>query len=761
MIDIYSVVLLVLLLAVGFCCILAGRKKNEYSATLLKLYVSGVTSVLFYVLFLQSSSETAATFFVGIYYIGIDWVLLFLMRFIMMYTNTRFRTGILKYFFLTLTLVDTVMLLLNNGTGHALTVELAQWDGMPYWDINFHFLQALHLGLCYTMSALIVGILINRILRSPKLYRKLYIYILGVFAVVLCANIVGYMVNLPVDLSPIFYVVEAIYCYYFLLYASPKGLVESILANVVEDIGNGIVCFDLSSKCIYANTKARELLGVSESQVGTLVDSFYMKWLRSHPQDSLDYECWDREYSVEGEEHQFHIEFQRLKEERGSTIGYFYKMTDKTAEMKAFQEEQYLATHDRLTGLYNKEYFFQKAEEIIRRNPEKERYMVCADIKNFRLLNDLFGEEMGDKILVAQAALLKYTNYEDCIQGRISGEKFAMLITRENFNAEMTVKNTGRLQYLIDGRNYKLNVTMGVYNITDPEESAEAMYEKACMAAEAQQGDYQKTVVYYDTKMLQQLLQEKNVADEFEEALKTKQFRMFLQPMLDAEGRLVGAEALARWQHPQRGLVFPVDFISVVEKTMLISRLDEYMWELAAEKLKEWEMRGILDVSISVNMSGKDFYYIDIFETLVSIVQKYDVNPANMKLEISETELLSDAEPQIAELNKLQEYGFGLRIDDFGKGYSSLNTLQKVRANSLKIDLRLVEQGLPPEKKRSILNAIITMAKALDMEVITDSLETEDEVSMLRELGCDVFQGRYFSRPLPVEEFEEKYMKEQ
>ena len=759
MADIYSVILLIMELAVVFCCFLVSRKKQEYSRPLLHLFYAGMCTVFFYILFLWSSGMELGTLFTGLYYIGTDWVLLFMMRFILVYTNTQLQSRFLKGLSVFWVTADTVSLMLNNLTHHMFCLELADYKSMHYWGVFFEPLHYVHLAGCYVMALFTVIVLVRKIIRSPKLYKRMYASVLVVFGVVLAVNAVCYSLILPIDASVVCYVLLAVAFCYFLMYASPKGLVEGILSNVVEDIDNGIICFDLNGKCIYANAKAKNLLSVPDDRVSEIKDEFYVKWIRDHEPDSVDHEYWDKEYLVGEENHHFHIEFQRLKGNGSSTIGFFYKLTDMTEAMKAFQEGQYMGTHDRLTGLYTRDYFFQKAGEIIKRDPGVERYMVCSSIKNFKVMNDLFGEEMSDKILVAQAAMLKYTNIEDCIQGRISDEKFAMLLSRDNFNAEMTVKNFGRLQYMIDGRNFKLNLAMGVYRITDPEESPEEMFEKASMAVESQTGDYQKTLVYYDSQLLQQFMREKNIAEEFENALKTKQFQMFLQPQIDVDGNMVGAEALVRWQHPQRGLILPADFLSVLEKTRLISLLDEYMWEKAAEKLREWKELGYADAHISVNISAKDFYYIDIYETFVQIVQKYEVDPSRMNLEISETELLSDAAPQIRELNRLQDFGFSIRIDDFGEGYSSLNTLQTIQANMLKVDMRLLSEIPDPVKMKKILNAIFTMCRALDMDVIAESVETKEQVEILTELGCEVFQGYYFCRPIPVEEFEEKYLR--
>ena len=743
-------------LVVVFCYVQIGKNRNEYTAALRRLYSAGMAAVLFDVLFMQAPTAKAALLCNCLYYIAMDWVLLFMMYFIFLYTNSRGKARLMRVFFSGITTADSVQLFVNQFTEHLFTVRQADYHGMAYWDTVFFPLHYLHMGICYSMSILVAFVLVDKIRRSPKPYRKQHITILAVFEAVLLNNALSYLDKLPIDTSLFFFILLAVAFCYFLM-VSPREVVESILANVVEDIDNGIVCFDFSGKCIYVNAGAREILQNNGMDPGQVQDSFYMEWIRTHAMDSVDYEYWDKEYTVEGQSHHFQIEFQRLKDSQNATIGYFYKLTDKTKEAEDFQEGRYQAPHDRLTGLYTQDYFFQKAEEIIRRDPEKERYMVCTDIKNFRMLIEVFGEEMGDKILVAQAALLKYTNGEDCIQGRISGEKFAMLITKEHFNAEMTVRNTGRLQYRIDGKNYKLNLTMGVYHIEDPAESPREMYEKACMAAQSQENDYQKTVVYYDAKVLQQILKEQSMTEEFENGLHGRQFRMFLQPQMDSQGKVVGAEVLARWQHPKRGLIFPVDFLSVVEKSGLISRLDQYMWELAAERLRQWKEKGIENVSISVNVSAKDFYYIDIYGTLTGIAEKYGIDPAKMNLEVSEMELLSDAEPKIAELKKLQAYGFPLQIDNFGKGYSSLNSLQAIQADSLKIDMRLLEEMQDAEKQKKILNAIITMAHTLDMEVIAESVERAEQAQVLKELGCNLFQGYFFSKPLAVEDFEAKY----
>lgn len=427
------------------------------------------------------------------------------------------------------------------------------------------------------------------------------------------------------------------------------------------------------------------------------------------------------------------------------------------AESRRFRKEEYIASHDSLTGLYNRESFFKKAEEIIRKNPNRKRYMVCTNIKNFKLANDLFGKELGDRVIADQAKLLALANYDECIHGRISGDKFAMLIPKENFNPELAAKNTSKLQYLINNANYKLHICIGVYEITDTQESAQIMCDKANMAIESMQDDYGKMFAYYDEKMLEHLVHEKNILSELDHALEDNQFWMYLQPQISNTGELTGAEAIVRWHHPTRGILMPGDFIDIIEKRGYILKLDEQMWEQAAAKLGEWKRRGIDNISISVNVSTKDFYYTDLYKAFTGLVQKYDINPGLLNIEITETVFMSDLQSHLEVINKLKAYGFHIEIDDFGSGYSSLNMLKDIEADILKIDMAFLEETDTPARNRIIIKSVIAMAKELGMEVITEGVRSKEHVEFLTEMGCDIFQGFYFDMPISVDEFETKY----
>lgn len=283
------------------------------------------------------------------------------------------------------------------------------------------------------------------------------------------------------------------------------------------------------------------------------------------------------------------------------------------------------------------------------------------------------------------------------------------------------------------------------------------MCDKANLASETIKNEYKSNIAYYTERLFESSIEERRIIGEFERAISNNEFEMYLQPQVDSSGNLYGAEALVRWQHPERGLLSPAIFIDVLEKTGFIYRLDRYMWDKAAKKLSEWKKEGKDQYHISVNISTKDFYLVDVYETFVGLVDKYDIDPVNLKIEITETTLMSDLDKNMGIIRRLQNYGFNIEIDDFGSGYSSLNMLKDISADVLKIDMGFLRASENEAKGLDILESIITLAGKLGMKVITEGVETKKQLYMLAEMGCDMYQGYYFSKPIPVDEFEKKY----
>jgi len=307
---------------------------------------------------------------------------------------------------------------------------------------------------------------------------------------------------------------------------------------------------------------------------------------------------------------------------------------------------------------------------------------------------------------------------------------------------------------------YKLRVLLGIYEITEDSlftESVYSMYDKANLAIKNVSDEVSNMVYFYDSALMEQLKHERKIIGMFENALEEGEFCMFLQPQVSSRTkRAVGAEALVRWVS-KNGMVPPGEFIPVLENASLIHRLDRFIWEEAAKKLAEWKSKGI-DLYIAVNISVKDFYYLDLYGEFTSLVEKYGINPGNLKLEITETVLMHDLKMHSEILSKLRAYGFFIEMDDFGSGYSSLSMLKSIKMDILKIDMAFLKKSKNPERSKTIIESIINMAKKLGMKIVTEGVEENQHVKFLTDAGCDIFQGYYYSCPVSVSEFEEKFM---
>lgn len=756
----YIILLGILLFLMLRCIILTLKTKTKYSLSIIYLLISAIIATIIYILFLLSTKHKMAVLFDGLYFICTDWLLILMLNFLISYADENKHYMILQKIFIILASIDSISLLINNFENHMFTLKLTRYgsSGTYYWSNHFFTPHYVHLGFCYFITLVCFIFLIKKIITYPKLYKAKYISIFFPFMIVLLINFICYSLDLPIDYSVSLYSLLAVNICYYSLFATPKKVIFDTNNYMVQSIKSCIFYLDIQWNCIFANNEAKKLFNVNETNNYKKIEDYVKDFKESYKDKVRDLEEWENIHIINGETHYFDESFQKIKDKHDSDIAYFFTLQDKTERIKKYHEEQYKASHDSLTDSYNRESFFNEAKKILNKEPDVPRYMLASNIKDFKLLNDLFGSKTGDALLKKQGELVKLFENQYDICGRISDDKFAMILPKANFNEQIFISCIKELELLFNANNYKIHYYLGVYEITNTNESIHSMYNKANMAIDTIKGNYEWIVAYYDNSIMQKLLYEKNIISEFNNAVKENQFLMYLQPQFDCHEKLLGAEALIRWQHPTRGLLFPGSFIEIFENSGLIHKLDKFIWEEACKKLKEWELAKRDDLYISVNISTKDFYYLNLYDEFTSLVEKYEINPKNLKLEITETVLMSDLDNHIKIIKDLRKYGFDVEIDDFGSGYSSLNMLKDIYVDVLKIDMIFLRGNHNNNRNKIILSSIISMSKALGILVISEGVETKEQLLMLKEMGCDVFQGYYFEKPIPVKDFEQKYM---
>lgn len=427
----------------------------------------------------------------------------------------------------------------------------------------------------------------------------------------------------------------------------------------------------------------------------------------------------------------------------------------KQKELEYQTELEHLVKFDDLTDIYSRAAFAEKVRTILEENPDKKYVLTAMNIKNFRMINELFGREKADEVLISVADKLKQSATDDSCYARLAADRFVLFLPESEFDEKSIVDKYKPDSELFENINYEMHIHVGVYRISDPSDNPLNMIDKANESI--RDDDLSREVFVYDDSVNENLVLEASVTSEISNALNNNQFKMFLQPQFDTDGDLLGAEALARWIHPERGMISPLQFIPILEKSGQIANMDVFIWEAACKKLKEWKDRGRDDLYISVNISPKDFFYYDIYEVFTNLVKKYDISPRNLNLEITESIVMSEVDSILLVIQKLRGYGFLVELDDFGSGYSSLNTLSDFDVDVIKLDMGFLRKAISDEKNRSIMSSIIKLAKDLDLKTVSEGVETEEQIAYLREIGCDVLQGFFYSKPISVSDFESKY----
>lgn len=437
-------------------------------------------------------------------------------------------------------------------------------------------------------------------------------------------------------------------------------------------------------------------------------------------------------------------------------------------ERKKQEEEAQKKLHekweetDSMTGLFRYGPFFEKAEQLLKKQSDVKHIMVAIDIEHFKLFNEWYGKEEGDNFLIKIGQHLKSVEQVyNSVAGYVGGDDFVIILPEDRFllkSLEDEINKYAR-QY---GGNAGFLPAFGIYPIEDPNQSVNRMYDRAVIALDSVKGNYARRTGWYNPGMKQKLEKNQLLLSEIQNALEKREFICYLQPQCNMlTGKIVGMESLVRWQHPVRGLIPPIEFIPLLEQNGFITYLDIYIWEVVCQLLNRWSKEGKRLVPISVNMSRMDIYAIDVVEKFKELVDRYEIDPRYLEVEITESAYAEDDHKIQRVLEELRRSGFPVFMDDFGSGYSSLNMLKDVNVDVIKIDTKFLDMNENSQSRgMGILETIVRMARVMQMKIIAEGVERKDQVDFLRNIGCIYGQGYYYYKPLPVQEAEQLLMHE-
>ena len=453
--------------------------------------------------------------------------------------------------------------------------------------------------------------------------------------------------------------------------------------------------------------------------------------------------------------------YYEIQKVNNQLVNYQRALAKANAKLKGLLEETRKAKctievleRDPLTNLYLENVFYDRAGEVMKANPEMDFDVIAMDVKHFKIVNDVFGRAAGDRLLVHLAlCLLDSQMGEQSLYTRARADMFFALVPRDekvyrilNRNIETLIEN-----YPLSMR---LEVKIGVYQAEDRTLSVPGMCDRAYLASESIKGVFGRNLAFYDESLREKLLFEQKILNTMEDSLRRGDFHIYLQPKVEiSTKKRIGAEVLVRWIHPEFGLISPGDFIPVFERNGFIYSMDLFVWERACELIRSWKDTKRECIPISVNVSRRDIYHEDMVQKLSDLVGKYGISPGELHLEITESAYAADSRQMLDVIGRLGKLGFVIEMDDFGKGYSSLNTLSELPVDVLKMDLEFLRRGENTRQREQIMQFVINLAEEFQMQVIAEGVEKEDQAELLQSMGCRYAQGYFFGRPVPCEEF--------
>jgi diguanylate cyclase (GGDEF)-like protein/PAS domain S-box-containing protein len=549
------------------------------------------------------------------------------------------------------------------------------------------------------------------------------------------------------------------------------------VAAIVFESKEGMMVTDANGKILQVNHTFTDITGYSAEEIvgknprilksGCQNATFYLEmWQKIHATGSWEGEIWNRRKN--GEIYPERMTVTAVKNQDGIVTHCVATFNDITKQKAAESEIEYLAFYDALTELPNRRLLLNRLELALAASNRsgKKGALLFIDMDNFKTLNDTLGHDMGDLLLKQVANRLKFC-VRDCDSvARFGGDEFVVMLEdlgEQVIEAAAQVEIIGNKILTSLNKPYQLAVheysatssSIGVTLFDGHGQTTDELLKQADIAMYQAKANGRNTLRFFDPQMQESINTRVKLEKDLHIALAENQFELYYQVQTHCENQSIGAEVLIRWQHPERGLVSPLDFIPLAEETGLILPIGQWVLETACTQIKIWESNFDTEhLQLAVNVSAKQFHQDDFVMQIEELLQRSAINPDRLKLELTESLLLDNVEEIIIKMNALRKLGVHFSMDDFGTGYSSLAYLTRLPLNQLKIDQSFIRNLGTKPSDAMIVQTIIAMTKSLGMDIIAEGVETEAQRSFLELHGCPVYQGYLFSKPIPLKEFE-------
>ena len=539
--------------------------------------------------------------------------------------------------------------------------------------------------------------------------------------------------------------------------------------QIIDQIHESVITMDLAGFILNWNRGAEKLFGYDAQEVigKNILFLYEDENLDDMPLHDNFLEHGGREMEVRrkkksGEVFWASLNLSPLCDAQGMAIGIIGYLSDITARKEAEQKINHLAYYDALTNLPNRSLFRQLVDNALLQSHRNNTSaaIIFIDLNRFKLINDTLGHDIGNELLRQVAARFLQTLRDNDIVARLGSDEFAiaLLDINQHFQAGTVVQKllqTLNDAFLVSGHELRVGASIGISVFPQDGSDANALLQKADIAmykAKRSTGNVSGSFVFYSDSMNQSSAGRLYLESSMRKALEKQEFYLQYQPKVDIKsGKLIGAEALVRWQHPLKGLISPAEFIPVAEETGLILQIDAWVLDTACAQARKWQDSGIAPFRIAVNVSAREFTN-NLPVRVKEALERYQISPQWLELEITESMLMHSAESVITIMEQVTAQNVVLALDDFGTGYSSLSYLKRFPIDTLKIDRSFILNIPADQNDCAIASAIILMAKQLKHKVIAEGVETREQLAFLINAGCDEVQGYLYSKPVSPEQ---------
>jgi len=548
------------------------------------------------------------------------------------------------------------------------------------------------------------------------------------------------------------------------------------IAAIAFESQEGMIVTDADSIIIQVNKAFTTITGYSAEEVigknPSMLSSgqhdalFYIAmWKDINATNYWEGQIWNKR--KDGDVYPEKLTITAVKDSNGNISNYVATLTDITLSTEAEQEIEELAYYDPLTHLPNRRLMIDRIKHAMAASTRSsnEGALLFLDLDHFKDINDTLGHDIGDLLLQQVAERLTSCLRENDTVSRFGGDEFVVLLeglsskpmeaAAQAEDIANKILSSINLPYQLINHHYNSSASIGISLFDDHKYGVDELLKQADIALYQAKDDGRNTLRFFDPQMQAKITARVALEKELKQAIDQQQFELYYQIQLDDSLHPLGAEALIRWNHPERGLTSPIDFIPIAEQNGTILAIGQWVLDTACAQLKVWQhdeaTRGL---TLSVNVSAKQFHQAGFTSQVIMAVQQHAINPALLKLELTESLLLDDVESTISKMNTLAKIGIQFSLDDFGTGYSSLQYLKRLPLHQLKIDKSFVDDIVSGNNDQAIVRTIIAMAHSLGLSVIAEGVETKEQQQCLLTEGCTHYQGYLFGKPVPIDEFE-------